>query len=600
MEQLFELRPRKDLLDPTFEGYKLSLDSLPVYKHEVPVAVEHLKPNEEQFSFQHVKTFGLHNHLIDDPWSDEVAFFISKDLQIFKINLHSLVSQSPEFKSVWQLPRHLESRDGWFNASLSFAGPELAVVTDGGGVLHIVDTGVRTPANSHLWQAKFSSEDLGNSEPFKITHSMLNTTESNQSETLSVLALKVESIDKVESQIALSVFGCSEKETPFINCLEWVQYEHVDGHWSFKQLKRLAIPHGLDYASILSPGKALCLIAREPLGIIFDSKKNVAAPLENNETMQDKTETKVAYTWTESPEEVTVWMTFDKQTSKHDLVVKIESQTLKVVYKQQTYLDGELAHPISVGSSTWTLLDGKLEFILSKVDKSLSWNHLIQSDLRGRKVLDAETAADYESAINMTMKETQAEGGGRPPVFSSEQLEECDDMPMDESCVFRFDGETNKFTHKAILSGQLLFFTQSAPGLAPAFCLRHDVDGLIWQPMGDELEQSWGCLHTAALQALGYIQASKEQRKFTVAPPNMTYAALCDAFSHVYIYRQSNCTSTGVEMVHRPTGRRVGNIARQQVLNIDSSEECLGALATNSFLLLLTSSSLFSIRVNSD
>lgn len=45
-----------------------------------------------------------------------------------------------------------------------------------------------------LFKAKFSSEDLGNSEPFKITHSMLNTTESNQSETLSVLALKVESI----------------------------------------------------------------------------------------------------------------------------------------------------------------------------------------------------------------------------------------------------------------------------------------------------------------------------------------------------------------------------------------------------------------------
>lgn len=80
----------------------------------------------------------------------------------------------------------------------------------------------------------------------------------------------------------------------------------------------------------------------------------------------------------------------------------------------------------------------------------------------------------------------------------------------------------------------------------------------------------------------------------------MTYAALCDAFSHVYIYRQPNGTSTGVEMVHRPTGRRVGNIARQQVLNIDSTEECLGALATNSFLLLLTSSTLFAIRVNSD
>lgn len=36
--------------------------------------------------------------------------------------------------------------------------------------------------------------------------------------------------------------------------------------------------------------------------------------------------------------------------------------------------------------------------------------------------------------------------------------------------------------------------------------------------MGDELE-SWECLHIASIQALGYIQASKEQRKFTVCPP---------------------------------------------------------------------------------
>ncbi|XP_046444071.1 nudC domain-containing protein 1-like [Daphnia pulex] len=599
MEKIFELRPKKDLLDPTFEGYKLSLDALPVYKHEVPVAVEHLKPSDEQLSYSHVKTFGLHNHLIEDPWSDEIAFFISKDLQIFKINLHSLASQNPEFTSVWQIPQRSERRDGWFNASLSFASSELAVVTDGGGVLHIIDTNIRTSTHSHTWEVKLSNQIMGSGEPFKVIHSILNAEEGSQLETLSVLVLKVESIDQVESQIALSIFGCSEKETPFINCLEWIEYEHKDGNWSFKQLKRLAIPHGLDYASILSPGKSICLIAREPFGIIFDSTRNVAAPLPSPQMDEDESENKVAYTWAETPEEVTLWVNFDKQTSKHDLVVKIESQTLKIVHKNQTYLDGELAHAISVDTSTWTLSDGKLEIILSKNNQSLNWSHLVLNDLRGRKVLDAETAAEYETVLNTT-KDKQSGNGGRPPIFSSEQLEECDDDMMDETYIFRFDGETNQFTHKAILSGQLLFFTESAPGLAPAFCLRHDVDGLIWQPMGDELEQPWGCLHTAALQALGYIQASKEQRKFTVAPPDMTYAALCDAFTHVYIYRQPNCSSTGVEMVHRPTGRKVGNIARQQVLNIDSSEECLGAMATNTFLLILTSSSLFAIRVNSD
>lgn len=85
--------------------------------------------------------------------------------------------------------------------------------------------------------------------------------------------------DQVETQIALSTFGCNEKETPFVNCLEYVQYQFRDAEWSIQQVKRLAIPHGLDYASILPPGNAVCVIAREPLGIIFDSKKSVASPM---------------------------------------------------------------------------------------------------------------------------------------------------------------------------------------------------------------------------------------------------------------------------------------------------------------------------------
>jgi len=166
---------------------------------------------------------------------------------------------------------------------------------------------------------------------------------------------------------------------------------------------------------------------------------------------------------------------------------------------------------------------------------------------------------------------------------------------------------------------QLLFTLPLAPNMAPGFCLRHDVDGLVWQPMGDELEGSWGCQHIATLQALGYIQASKEQRKFTLSPPSeytfqriylfltktdffldMSYAAICDAFHHIFLYRQPGGASNGVEMVYRPTGRKVGTVARQQVLNLDSREECLGALATDTFLLVLTSSSLFAIRINSD
>jgi len=146
--------------------------------------------------------------------------------------------------------------------------------------------------------------------------------------------------------------------------------------------------------------------------------------------------------------------------------------------------------------------------------------------------------------------------------------------------------------------------TPSVPNSAPSFCLRHDVDGLIWQPMADDEilgnGNKWGCRHTATLHAFGYIQASKEHRKFTLCPPSNMYVAVCDAFRHVYIFRQPGCPSTGVQMVHRPSGRKVVNVARSQLLSLEDNEECLGAFATDTFLIILTASSLITIRINDD
>lgn len=71
-----------------------------------------------------------------------------------------------------------------------------------------------------------------------------------------------------------------------MNCLEWVEYQHKDGNWAFKQLKRIVAPHGLDYASILNPGQSLCLIAREPFGIVYDSVKSVAPPLSASQPVE--------------------------------------------------------------------------------------------------------------------------------------------------------------------------------------------------------------------------------------------------------------------------------------------------------------------------
>ncbi len=81
---------------------------------------------------------------------------------------------------------------------------------------------------------------------------------------------------QVQAQIPLSTLDCDAKKTPFVTLLEHVALECRDGHWQVQRLRRLAMPHGFEYAAVLAPGMDLCVAAREPLGIVYDSVRSVA------------------------------------------------------------------------------------------------------------------------------------------------------------------------------------------------------------------------------------------------------------------------------------------------------------------------------------
>lgn len=65
-------------------------------------------------------------------------------------------------------------------------------------------------------------------------------------------------------------------ETPFISCLELIEIFDKNGVWSCEHLKRFATPLGIEYAAVLSPGTSICVITREPFGLIYDSSGNIA------------------------------------------------------------------------------------------------------------------------------------------------------------------------------------------------------------------------------------------------------------------------------------------------------------------------------------
>ena len=125
---------------------------------------------------------------------------------------------------------------------------------------------------------------------------------------------------------------------------------------------------------------------------------------------------------------------------------------------------------------------------------------------------------------------------------------------------------------------------------------RHDVDGLIWQPDTSECLKENKSIklaieHVESFAALGYVQASKQQRKFTVCSSDMTYAVIVDRTRHLYLYRQPSDIAQGCELRNRTTGQKVKTLAKQQVITLqDTNEDIIGALATSKTIFVSTKS----------
>lgn len=94
------------------------------------------------------------------------------------------------------------------------------------------------------------------------------------------------------------------------------------------------------------------------------------------------------------------------------------------------------------------------------------------------------------------------------------------------------------------------------------------MDVCLWQPLFDT---NFACKHEGTLLAFGYVQASKTNRKFVTCSPNLEYAVISEASGHIFIYRQ-NKPLMATNLRHRASGRRITNIAQQQVINLPNQD----------------------------
>ncbi|XP_036410915.1 nudC domain-containing protein 1 [Megalops cyprinoides] len=571
------LKINRQLLDPNFESYRLSLDPLPSYKIQLDAAVAEVKLEDHQYTLDHVRAFGMYNYLHLDPWYEDSIYFIDCMGRVLNLTV-TLDTALGKPREVFCMPSNPNLCESRLCASLSLTSATWAALSDGTGRLYLLRTGRRDEGALSRWELLFS-ESMG--EPFIIVHSLSHVHAGVES--VELLLLRIQKDQSEAKGSGFSVF------------LEWLTVTSARGHDEEQRhkvrkrrlLQGKSVP---DYAAVEPQGQGLMVASEKP----FRFTHVDGEPLENSasEAMELDEKTEPVYFWQQTTEDITVTVRLPEDSTKDVVDFRLSPDNLTLGVQGHTpLLEGQLHALVDPTASTWNFQDDQsLEVFLQKKTKGPMWPQLLIGDRGEEFVMNERLTDECISAAELNDNTEK----GKPPC-NVQELEDCDTFPGDSSSLMRFDEKTLKPTHVVNLgSHQFLFTLAVSPSEMPCFCLRHDVDALLWQPRPDQTDSMWE--HIATFNALGYIQASKRDKKFSTCAPNFSYAALGECLRRVFIYRQPSPVDT--VLFNRKQGRQVGQVAKQQVSSLDSNETVLGFRATNERLFVLISNYLFVLKVN--
>ena len=174
----------------------------------------------------------------------------------------------------------------------------------------------------------------------------------------------------------------------------------------------------------------------------------------------------------------------------------------------------------------------------------------------------------------------------------------------------RLDGASHQCTHKSYINENRFLFEarglrhQTESKLMPALCLRHDVDGVLWQPncvsgssSCSKTSDAW-LTHERSFLAFGYVQASKQEAKFRACSLDCSYVCVADSRKHVYVYKQDAELSAETLLRNRRTGQGVARVAKQFLITLESDAEIHGLFCHDEYLVVLLADACFFYRVN--
>ncbi|XP_062536808.1 nudC domain-containing protein 1 [Armigeres subalbatus] len=538
-----ELRPDRSLLKPNFDGYKLSLEPIPILRAALnaeSAKPNRIRPSEAQYSHLHAQMFGLQNHLTRDPWAPGSCYFVNRNFGVCSVQYNEISGKLMPLVEVFKI--EVEESSEIYNCSLVFVSEKYALVADGRKELHIVDTGDRRKQGE--WHKKL-------------------TVASPEWNGGCVLEDGRFEIVNGERQIHAVGAHVVQENGMFKTVLNWVQIVQKDCNapWELHSCRVLKGRGYAYYCALETKSNALVIASDKSFKFATNIDDEVSDLPINGTDAAAAPEERPLFQWSQTAESIVITVPkiegANYKVSNENLKLSVLSDTSLIVSNDGWFaaVDGEL--------TSWIDETDEIQITLLKTTPGL-WPFLYPG--------------------------CPEEKGDRPdqdvaPVSNlTSQLEECDFGTAGDEAEYtieRLDVASTETTHRVFLGGNVpLFRVMLRPGYPDALALRYDVDGCLWlQHAGTD----WTLRHEGTLNAFGYVQASKQQRKFMSCSPDLNYAVICEAQRHVFIYKGNYNTAGGLRNRNGPQV----SIGQQKLVSLEGNSEILGICCENDYTILL-------------
>lgn len=342
---ILDLRPSHLLLNPNFDGYKLSLEPVPVLKTELSASPRRTFTSDDQYTFLHAKLFSLHNHLFRDPWLEHSCYFVDENWTIQNVRYDTSTGKLTSAQAVHKVPKPNMGR-GDYNTSLTFVSEKFCAFGDGCGGLKIFNTGDRYRVEE--WKTIFTDTILDNSHPFVIQDARWEII--NNIHQIQCLLMSVQRQD-------------DSSDEKFETVLDWIviKRDAQSNTWSkshVRQLKGKTLP---EYCVLEPKCNGVLLSADQKFEFTFDTENPIEPP--ESKTPNDDGNTEEGDSknhnldWTQSDEDITIVFNIPTETSKQDIKVICDGTNLQVRLKNDTLLNEELFQKVDKDMTTWNLVN---------------------------------------------------------------------------------------------------------------------------------------------------------------------------------------------------------------------------------------------------